>query len=185
MDVLVGMVREVNPYRSPDNLQRRLLKVLEELGESAEAYLSTSSPHNYKNKTWLDYREESVDTLIVLIDVALTEITNYPPSPLIPAQISIATENRFDNATLLMQETFAVAGAVSRAAECLVGNNPMGFYGAVSRGIQHAANMCFALIPEDQNRAVIAQRVTDLFEAKIGKWAAAMDQYRATDDGVK
>jgi NTP pyrophosphatase (non-canonical NTP hydrolase) len=184
MNELVSMVRIVNPHRSMNNLNRRLLKILEELGETSEAYLSVSSPHNYKAKSWLDYREEAVDTLIVLIDVALTELSNsYPPQSLIPSSISLAVEHSFDDPSSLMFEQFQVAGAVSAAATHLRDNNPMGFYGAINRGIQAAANMCFARIPEDNDRTVIAERVKGLFDVKLGKWSRNMAMYQATDDG--
>lgn len=190
MEDLVTMVRDVNPHRSPDNLTRRLLKILEELGETAEAYLSVSSPHNYKNKTWFDYREEACDTLIVLIDVGLTQITSsFPPATMLPSSINVATSHSFESLDRLTHEKFAVAGAVSDAANHLAKvkddglTASMGFYGAINRGIQAAANMCFALIPEDQDRDVIAQRVHEMFVAKLDKWSRNMAVYQATDDG--
>ncbi len=184
MDQLVTMVREVNPHRTPANLYRRLLKILEELGESSEAYLSVSSPHNYKAKTWLDYREEAVDTLIVLIDVALTELSNsYPPLSLIPSSVNIGVDRSFNDPENIMFEKFAVAGAVASAAAHLREKDYMGFYGAVNRGIQAASNMCFAMIPEDRDREVIAERVHGLFVVKLGKWSKNMKVYQATDDG--
>jgi hypothetical protein len=184
IEKLVTMVRDVNPGRSSNNLYRRLLKILEELGETSEAYLSVSSPHNYKSKTWLDYREEAVDTLIVLIDVALTELdSTYPPLSLIPSSVNIGVDRSFDDPENLMFEKFAVAGAVAAAAAHLREKNPLGFYGAINRGIQAASNMCFAMIPDDADRDVIADRVLALFETKLGKWSRNMKVYQATDDG--
>lgn len=184
MEQLVTMVRDVNPHRSPANLYRRLLKILEELGETSEAYLSVSSPHNYKAKTWLDYREEAVDSLIVLIDVALTELSNsYPPLSLIPSSVNIGVDRSFADPQSLMFEKFAVAGAVAAAADHLRNSDAMGFYGAINRGIQAASNMCFAIIPDDDDRDTIAERVRGLFEVKLGKWSKNMKVYQATDDG--
>lgn len=184
MEDLVVMVRDVNPHRTPANLNRRLLKVLEELGETSEAYLSVSSPHNYKNKTWEDYREESVDTLIVLIDVALTKLGDaYTPFALIPSSIDIATGHAFTSLDDLTFQKFEVAGAVAKAASHLRNNDFPGFYGSIQLGIQAAANMCFALIPDDKDREVINQRVHETFVRKIDKWNKGLRMYAATDDG--
>jgi NTP pyrophosphatase (non-canonical NTP hydrolase) len=70
---IVDAVEKANPQRTPANLNRRLHKFLEELGELSEAYLNASSINNGKGKTEDDVREEAVDTLIVAIDIALTE----------------------------------------------------------------------------------------------------------------
>lgn len=184
MEDLVNMVGRVNPYRSTKNVERRLVKILEELGETSEAYLSVSSSNNYKAKAWLDYREEACDTLIVLIDVGLTPIAdNFPAAALLPSSINIATLHTFESAEALMREMFTVSGAVSAAAQHFYDQDSMGFYGAINRGIQAAANLCFATIPEDADPEVINKRVHELFELKLAKWEKNMAMYRATDDG--
>lgn len=70
---IVDAVRETYPEtRTALTITRRLLKTLEELGETAEAFLCVTSENNPKGKSWEDVREEAVDTLIMLIDCALT-----------------------------------------------------------------------------------------------------------------
>ncbi len=182
-DQLVEMVRVVNPDRNENNLYRRLLKVLEELGETSEACLSVSSPHNYKSKSWEDYREESIDTLIVLIDIALTPITKFPSSAIIAPAINLASDHSFDSLELLYHEKFKVAGAISSTALHLKENDPMGALGAIMKGIDAASNMCFAKLPEDHDAKVIEERVVAIFEKKIAKWNSNMRQYAATDNG--
>jgi NTP pyrophosphatase (non-canonical NTP hydrolase) len=63
---------EANPTRHHDNLNRRIMKLMEELGEASEAYLNITSPSNPKGKSWTDVREELVDCVIVAVDCALT-----------------------------------------------------------------------------------------------------------------
>ncbi len=183
-DQLVEMVRNANPERSDKNVLRRLLKVLEELGEASEACLSVSSPHNYKDKSWADYREESADTLIVLIDIALTDIFNFPGAALVPPAITTASEHSVQSLDDLFYQKFKIAGAIAAAADHMQEKDYMGFLGAIMRGINAASNICFARIPEDNDSTVIAQRVLDIFEKKIDKWNNNQRQYANHDDGI-
>ena len=54
------------------DLARRVLKLQEEAGELAEAYLNITSKNNKKNKSWEDVREEAIDCAIVAIDIAFS-----------------------------------------------------------------------------------------------------------------
>ena len=69
---IIDAIRAANPTRNEDNLHRRIIKLGEEYGEAAEAYLNVSSARTGKAKTWDDVREELADVLIVAVDVALT-----------------------------------------------------------------------------------------------------------------
>lgn len=185
-DQMVEMVRLVNPDRKPSNIRRRLVKVLEELGETSEACLSVSSPHNYKVKTWEDYREESADTLIVLIDIALTDLSSASTGGiayLIAPAINTAAQHRETTLEQLYNAKFAIAAAVGAAGQHLNCDEHLGFYGAIMRGIDAAAVMAFAPIPEDHDHDLIEDRVLEIFERKIAKWNSNMRQYAATDDG--
>lgn len=66
------MVMNANKERNEKDLPRRVIKVGEELGELAEAFLNVSSARNGKGKTWQDVREEACDVAIVALDIALT-----------------------------------------------------------------------------------------------------------------
>ena len=72
LKTIIDLIAEANPNRNYCNLTRRVLKLIEELGEVAEAYLETTSANNRKNKSWADVNEEAADVLIVAIDIALT-----------------------------------------------------------------------------------------------------------------
>ena len=177
-DELVSMVRNANPNREQQNVSRRLLKVLEELGETSEACLSVSSPDNYKSKNWEDYREEAVDTLIVLIDIALTPGNLSPGQALISPVIRAAKIHSVESLDELYDEKFVIAGAVSATALHLKENDTMGALGALMRGITAAANMCFAQIPSDADASkTIELQVRDIFAKKIDKWNTNQRQF--------
>jgi hypothetical protein len=69
---IIQLILEINARRTPDQLARRVIKLQEECGELAEAYLGVTSSYNRKHKTWPDIREEAIDTALVALDVALT-----------------------------------------------------------------------------------------------------------------
>lgn len=64
------LIREADLARHHTNLNRRIIKTMEELGELSEAYLYTSSDQNYKGKTYGDVREELADMIIMACDLS-------------------------------------------------------------------------------------------------------------------
>lgn len=68
----IKAIYKANPQRNQKNLARRVLKLSEEVGETAEAYLYVTTVDNHKGKTWEDLREEALDAAIVGLDIALT-----------------------------------------------------------------------------------------------------------------
>ncbi len=72
MSNVIDAIYETNPDRSIAASRRRFMKLVEELGEVSEAWLNATSEANAKNKSWDDVHEESVDCLLVAIDIALT-----------------------------------------------------------------------------------------------------------------
>lgn len=74
MDDLIKKVHEANKARAMEIFGRRMLKLGEEYGEAAQAYLSVSSENNSKKKTWGDVREELTDVLIVAMDLFLHQM---------------------------------------------------------------------------------------------------------------
>lgn len=71
---VLAAVLQANPTRDRASLDRRVLKLIEELGESAEAFLGITSETNPKKKDWADVREEAADVLIIAADMALTPL---------------------------------------------------------------------------------------------------------------
>jgi len=89
----VDLIAQANPMRSTANLDRRLIKMLEELGELAEAFLSVTSEHNDRNKTWADVQEEAVDVLIVATDIALTPLNEDQDAQAVQQRLIAYTQN--------------------------------------------------------------------------------------------
>lgn len=75
MDIL-GFIFSANKKRKKknENLDRRFIKLAEEVGEACQAYYSVTSKNNSKNKTWGDVREELCDVVIVALDILFTEM---------------------------------------------------------------------------------------------------------------
>lgn len=71
---VIDLVAQANPTRAQPSLERRVTKLLEEIGEISQAFLSVTSANNDKKKTWSDVREEAADVLIVALDIALTPL---------------------------------------------------------------------------------------------------------------
>ena len=69
---VLDLVAAANPTRSKPGLERRVTKLLEEIGEVSQAFLSVTSATNDKKKTWTDVCEEAADVLIIAVDIALT-----------------------------------------------------------------------------------------------------------------
>jgi hypothetical protein len=69
---IIDAIRDANPGRSHENIDRRCLKLCEEVGETSQAVLAVTSENNHKNMTWADVREELTDTIILGFDMLLT-----------------------------------------------------------------------------------------------------------------
>jgi len=70
---ILETIRLANPGRSIANIERRSLKLGEEVGEVQQAVLAVTSDTNLKQKTWEDVLEECADVIIVASDIALTQ----------------------------------------------------------------------------------------------------------------
>ena len=71
MDI-IDKIRAANPGRSHKNIDRRCLKLCEEVGETSQAVLAVTSEDNHKEMTWADVREELTHTIILGFDMLLT-----------------------------------------------------------------------------------------------------------------
>jgi hypothetical protein len=70
----VDLTEEANFNRHFETILRRLGKLGEEYGEAWRAYLSLTTEGNPRNETWDGFREELIDTAIMAIDIAMTEL---------------------------------------------------------------------------------------------------------------
>lgn len=176
----IGRVAKIGSTRSPANTQRRLFKVLEELGELVEATLNVTCPLNYKNKTIDDIREEAVDCLIVLVDCALTTFpySSYTPNSFLAQVIADGCESDISFEDIEVN-AFSAAAAISRAADQLRNNKPMGYYGAVANAIRPIAGICFSSFGIEKDYSVdITFAVID---KKLQKWVSFLEKI----NGVK
>lgn len=83
---ILKAIYEANPNRKNDerNVLRRIVKLGEEKGEVAEAYLGVTSDANLKGKTWDNVIEELADVIIVAADIVFTD---FQGEDLMPDQL--------------------------------------------------------------------------------------------------
>jgi hypothetical protein len=170
---LVDDVAKIGYRRCEANAKRRLMKMCEEVGELSEAILNVTCVVNYKKKTWADIREEAVDCLIVMLDVALTPIadTKHSPMSLLPQIIDGGrrpdiTIEHFPDCVL------EISRATCRAADALNNGEDMIFYGTLSHGLAAVASICFA--PMDLSEDEAATAVFEIVKRKLTKWTNAL-----------
>lgn len=84
---IIDAIRDANPGRNHKNIDRRCLKLCEEVGETSQAVLAVTSENNHKNMTWADVREELTDTIILGFDMLLTPM---------PDQDEMSDDERLD-----------------------------------------------------------------------------------------
>lgn len=67
-EVTINKIYEV-ALKEPKSTEHLLLKLMEEVGEASQAYLSTTqaSGSQYKELSQLDFQEELIDSLLVLL----------------------------------------------------------------------------------------------------------------------
>lgn len=175
MRMLVDEISTIGVNRSEANVPRRLLKVIEELGELAEAVLNVTCSVNYKKKTPADIREEAIDCMIVLLDCAMTEIygTKHSTRALLPHTIAAGYEASIP-IEWMEREIISSASAVSRAMLAYDSKNDMAYYGALAAAIRSVSKICFS--PMDIDRVSVTPLVLSICERKLAKWQVMLDQ---------
>lgn len=167
MQTIIDAVRAANPTRHYRNVNRRLGKLFEELGEVSDAYLAVSSLANAKQKTWDDVREEIADALIVAIDVTLT--------PLPDGRMEFVED---DLPTRFAERGFwTVYGAAGKeAGTALAHLEYIGWcdetWGHARRALGFVVELAMMSLPDEQITA--AERyaaLTRMVDLKLQKWA--------------
>lgn len=79
---LISKIFKANKKRKKknDNLDRRFIKLSEEIGEACQAYFSVTSKSNTKNKSWDDVRKELSDVILIAMDILLTPMPDEDAS---------------------------------------------------------------------------------------------------------
>ena len=182
IDKLIEMVREVNPGRKHSNLNRKLIKVAEEIGEIAEAYLNVTSSFNGKNKTWADVREEIVDVLILAIDISLTPWpTQDTPHNLRTAvfDLGLSNYNDFEDAFMWLSASSTSAYMERRA------DSPNQFRNSMRSVFREAVNLAYTPFPDQPDITLeeLEAALEKEMRRKLDKWVAKMARMEnPTDD---
>lgn len=188
---IIAAIREANATRHIGNLGRRLIKLSEEIGEHAEAYLNVTSVGNGKGKTWDDVREEAADMLIVAVDVALT-----------PMSDAVTDAGREKMETDLIRRLVILHNAMPRvyqnyerftlrAASTLGDMNHHFVRGSLEweqqvMGYMVAAAFDLALTPlpdqADWDSDALEEQLAAIIAVKLAKWRNSRDTGKAASD---
>jgi hypothetical protein len=170
LDEISILVRDANPGRQFANIQRRTIKLNEELGEVAQAWLNVTSPSNGKGKTWDDVREEIADCLIVALDIGWTTLrgeTEQTP-PVVTARESLFNDLMISEMSLHLG-LFGLRSsiAMSDMYMCQARHDITGV-------INVAATMALAVLPDQVGatpRGEVEARLLIEVKRKLAKWA--------------
>jgi NTP pyrophosphatase (non-canonical NTP hydrolase) len=177
LEQISHLIKMANPYRDYANLSRRSIKLIEELGEVAEAWLSVTSPSNGKMKTWDDVREEIADCLIVALDIAWTALPGEEdPEPTIVYDAAIeftySTVFSISYRVGLFGQSLGVSASLARREISLV--------------TKFVASMALQALPdqaEATSEEIEVQLLTEV-ERKLAKWAAKRAAMAVETDDV-
>lgn len=171
------LVRDANPDRSLANLDRRSLKLLEEMGELGQAFLNITSPANPKLKTWDDVREEIADCLIVALDIAWTRLPGEVEAP-VPLTI-------YENEALLEIEHFRYRSIfwISLHLAYFVLNQKRH---DLTEVVEATAGMALSALPDqpDVTKEEITAQLLAEVERKLTKWADSRAKTTAPGGGT-
>lgn len=174
--LIVSEVKEVGSARSSDNLERRLCKLYEELGELSEAYLGVTCPSNLKNKTIDDLREEAIDCMIVALDCALTQVDNSTVvAALLPHVMESELRKPFTVAEV-QDAIFKMGESNARAIVALKEKDYPLYFGAINSVVRYATQISF--IDRDAFDPKRVDEIKSVFETKMNKWRKALAIYK-------
>lgn len=172
LKAMYDRVRKLEVSRSPSNLNRRAHKGLEEIGELAEAFLNVTSPGNYKVKNWLDVREEAIDVITNLFEVAVTLEGDNLFDPMMAATFP-AYPLRYDDHELIDN---CIGNAANIFTDILTSPNPSAL---ISRSdILAAVFGMLAIARIDDYPKVEVQRI---YDEKLDKWETQLKAGKRTD----
>lgn len=194
-DGIIPAIRDANLTRQSGNYGRRLIKLQEELGEHAEAYLNVTSAGNGKGKSWDDVREEAADILIVAVDVALTPRPDtYETIEIVEKELKQSlkgyTFNQKSQFSRALTSTFADYEALTLKVGALVGElggkfTQRGMNKTLAFDLVGTAFM-LALVPlpdqADWSTADLEDQLRETIFGKLAKWRNNRDTGTAATD---
>lgn len=159
---MIETIANLDVQRTDKNLGRRAIKGLEEIGELSECYLSLTSPANYKNKTWDDFREEAVDILTNVIEVGITLIPDMTWPRMRPVMLIQDQLEDYIGRTIPVFN-LALANPTASGASHVVERS---FVAAWSLAMYQVNDF---------------DAVQEIFDAKIAKWQRQIEEGKRTD----
>ncbi len=167
---IYNQINEANLARNIDNIGRRFIKYLEELGELSQAYLSVTGS-NRRNLSWADFREEAVDCLILAVDLALTPYNHSSVSDtaLIPNYMKYSSNIKLTDVGEFEKRIMEMARHITDAERHITYGNHMSFHGAMSQVIQLTSDLVFNGV-DGKNKEEIQYAVSTLVVDKLAKW---------------
>ena len=160
---MVELVQGADPNRGTRTVLRRLVKLSEEAGEAAEAWLQNTSERNLKGKTDDDVREEIADTLIMALDVGLTFISRTETEE---ATASSEEPSFFVNLGKVLSSGGTMLSMLALAEEGIAPD--MHFIRQQSaRLCAHAYGMCMSYMGD---KIESQQLLLSIVDTKVGKW---------------
>lgn len=172
LEQISHLVRDANLGRETGNVPRRAIKLVEELGEVAQALLQVTSATNRKQKTWDDVREEIADCLIVALDIGWTAL---PHESAPPESLDIPNQ-KICNAdpTLNEQTIFSICYNLGLFGQS-VRSYPVCARGDITRVIDLLSKMAVCPLPDqvDASPHDVEQALLAEVERKLAKWTAS------------
>ena len=172
---IITLIREANPDRNFGNYGRRVIKLSEEIGEHAEAYLNASSTNNNgKKKTWDDVREEAADSLIVAVDVGLTPLSDKVRPDAVETDLqrrvmSFSTFNRtYDT---YEHQTIRLISEGGRVATVFA-EDSLGWERYEYRAVACALDLAMTPLPDQLHlsQEELYNQLTEMLVTKLTKW---------------
>lgn len=165
----LGIVREIS-NKDFSVCDRRLIKLMEEMGEVSEAFLNITSLNNSKNKSWEDVREELVDCFIVGLDIFTIMSAKYTQDTLNIENYPIVSLDQKSFTTEII-DLFCLANSMYIDIEA-----PENIFVVIEKYLSHCMKMALTRFPDIINETddQINQRFNDMFIKKTSKWKESL-----------
>lgn len=164
----IKVIENIKYQRDETVRNRRIIKLMEELGEVSEAFLNVTSPNNRKNKSWNDVREELVDSFIVAIDIHVlkTKVLSLDNHVDLIQVISSYDEKDFESSFI------QINSFINRLVTNTCSDKTMNDL------INVLANLALIRFPDidAETDEQIKQRFDDMFISKINKWLSTINK---------
>lgn len=166
----LGIVKDISNNKDFSVCDRRLIKLIEEMGEVSEAFLNITSSNNLKNKSWEDVREELVDCFIVGLDIFSILGDKYKHNTILIKNYPIVSLDLKSFTTEII-ELFCLINSMYIDI-----GSPENIFVVMERYLSHCMKMALTKFPDIINESddQITQRFNDMFIKKTFKWKESL-----------